>query len=304
MAQLPFQSGGFDYIECLFVSDDGPVPRRAAIDGCWIHSVASALEHLERRLAQGLRYVLVIAVNARPALELAEAESFCVRQVLLQARGRWGSAITLIADVGLSPYQDSGHSVINHDGLIDEDASYRAVVQLALSFAHSGADAVAPCLSLPQQTGAIRQGLDAANLACEVFPYSTKFSSSLYGPYRQAIGSRLGTVRKTYQFDFNDTTAAIDQMEEDRRQGAIATIVKPALPYLDVLAETVRRSSAPVAVYHVSGEFMMARLAAQAGLLNEADYYDEIHAAFRRCGARWIIGYAADHFLRQHPHSS
>jgi len=300
---LPFQVGGFDYIECLFVSDDGPVPRPAAIDGCLIHSVVSALEHLEQRLAQGFRYVLVIAVNTRPALELAEQEEFCVRQLLLQASKRWGLAITLIADIGLSPYQESGHSVINRDGQIDHEASYRAVVQLALAFAQSGADAVAPCLSLPRQTGAIRQALDAGNLACKVFPYSTKFSSSLYGPYRQAIGSRLGTVRKSYQFDFNDTTAAIDQMEEDQRQGAVATIVKPALPYLDVLAETVRRSNAPVAVYHVSGEFMMARLASQAGLLNEEDYYDEIHAAFRRCGARWIIGYAADHFLRQHPPS-
>ncbi len=303
MIHTPFQLGGLDYIECLFVSDDEPVPRPAAIDGCWIHSVASALEHLEQRLAQGLRYVLVIAVNAQPALELAEQEAFCVRQLLMQARKCWGDAITLIADVGLSPYQESGHSVINRDGQIDQEASYRAVVKLALSFARSGADAVAPCLSLPQQTGVIRQALDAASLACEVFPYSTKFSSSLYGPYRQAIGSKLGTVRKSYQFDFNDTAAAIDQMDEDQCQGAVATIVKPALPYLDILAETVRRSNAPVAVYHVSGEFMMARLAAQAGLLNEDDYYDEIHAAFRRCGARWIIGYAADHFLRQHRHS-
>lgn len=303
MSTSPFQTGGFDYIECLFVSDDSLAPRPATIDGSLIHSVASALDHLEQRLARGLRYVLVVAVNSKPALELAEAEGFCVRQLLLQARKRWGKAITLIADVGLSPYQESGHSVIRRDDQIDEEASYHAVERLALSFAQSGADAVAPCLSLSRQTSIIRQGLDAAGLRCEVFPYSTKFSSSLYGPYRQSIGSKLGTVRKSYQFDFNDTAAAIDQMEEDRRQGAVATIVKPALPYLDILAETVSRSRAPVAVYHVSGEFMMARLASQAGLLNEEDYFDEIHACFRRCGARWIIGYAADHFLRQFDHN-
>ena len=304
MANIAFLPGGIDYIECLFVSDDSPIPRPAAIDGCVIHSVDSALEHLDQRLAQGLRYALVVAVNARPALELAEAESFCVNQLLFQARKRWNNEITLIADVGLSPYQESGHSVINRDGQIDDKASYAAVLKMAINFAQSGADAVAPCLSLPQQTGVIRQGLDALNLNCEVFPYSTKFSSSLYAPYRHAIGSKLGTTRKNYQFDFNDTVAAIDQMDDDLRQGAVATIVKPALPYLDILAETVRRSTAPVAVYHVSGEFMMARLASQAGLLDEDDYYDEIHAAFRRCGARWVIGYAADHFLRQRRHSS
>ena len=299
MAPFPGQLGGLDYIECLFVSDDHSLPRPAAIEGCWIHSVASALEHLEHRLAQGLSHVLIVSVNAQPSLTLAQSDQFCVRQLLLQARRRWGAAITLIADVGLSPYQTSGHSVINTAGQIDVEASYHAVVQLASAFAIAGADAVAPCLSLPQQTRVIVEAFDAAQLNCGVFPYSTKFSSSLYGPYRQAIGSKLGTGRKSYQFDFCDTAEAINQMEEDGRQGAVATIVKPALPYLDVLAETVRRSSSPVAVYHVSGEFMMARLAARAGLLNEDDYYDEIHAAFRRCGARWIIGYAADHFLRQ-----
>lgn len=299
MASLSAQPSGFDYIECLFVSDFQPVPKPAAIDGCWIHSVASALDHLEHRIDQGLRYILLIAVNAWPTLDLAQQDAFCVHQVLMKARRRWGNAITLIADAGLSPYQQSGHSVINTDGQIDHEASYKAVVQLSLKFAQAGADAVAPCLSLPQQTSRIRESFDAASLDCEVFPYSTKFSSSLYGPYRQAIGSKLGSLRKSYQFDFNDSPAAIDQMEEDLRQGAVATIVKPALPYLDVLAETIKRSSKPVAVYHVSGEFMMARLAAKAGLLNEDDYYDEINAAFRRCGARWIIGYAADHFLRQ-----
>jgi porphobilinogen synthase len=79
----------------------------------------------------------------------------------------------------------------------------------------------------------------------------------------------------------------------------MGVIVKPALPYLDVLAETIKRSTKPVAVYHVSGEFMMARMAAKAGLINEDDYYDEIHSSFSRCGASWIIGYAADQFLRQ-----
>ena len=299
MDSFSSQPGYFDYIECLFISDDHCLPRPAAIEGCSIHSVASALVHLERRLAQGLRYALLVAVNAQPALALAQSDDFCVRQLLLQARKRWGQAITLIADVGLSPYQESGHSVINTAVQINVEASYQAVVQLAAAFAQAGADAVAPCLSLPQQTRVIREAFDAAHLSCGVFPYSTKFSSSLYGPYRRAIGSNLGTGRKSYQFDFCDTAEAINQAEEDLRQGAVATIVKPALPYLDVLAETVRRSSKPVAVYHVSGEFMMARLAVRAGLLNEDDYYDEIHAAFRRCGARWIIGYAADHFLRQ-----
>ena len=288
-----------NYIECIFIGDDRPAPRPSAIDGCLIHSVQSALEHLGRRLEQGLNHALIVAVNQKPSLDLFLSEDFCVRQLLSEARARWGSSIILFADVGLSPYQASGHSVISANGEIDHQASYEAISRMALAFARAGADAVAPCLSLPDQTKVLRQVLDREELKCDVLPYSTKFSSSLYGPYRQAIGSNLGNVRKSYQFDFSNAEQAIQQAEADIAQGAMGTIVKPALPYLDVLAETVKRATKPVAVYHVSGEFMMARLAAQAGLLNEDDYYDEIHASFRRCGVSWIIGYAADHFLRQ-----
>ena len=287
-----------EYIECLFVSD-AEAPRPSAIPGSAVHSVQSALIHISARLAQGLRAWLVVAVNEQSGLDQAQNASFCVSKLLREARHRWGSAITLIADVGLSPYQANGQSVIQAEGVIDEKASYAAAAALASAFAAAGADAVAPCLSLPQQTGQITQVLDRLGLNAGVIPYSTKFSSSLYGPYRQAIGSSLGLTRKAYQFDYHHPDQALAQLDSDIAQGAIATIVKPALPYLDVLAEACRRSSKPVAVYHVSGEYSMAMMAAQAGLLDLAEYMAEIHAAFRRCGARWVIGYAADAFLAE-----
>ncbi|MCT0224795.1 hypothetical protein [Synechococcus sp. CS-1328] len=296
MTSLLSSPGRLDYIECLFVSD-AALPRPSAIPGSAVHSVESALSHIAARLDRGLSHWLVVAVNEHPDLSLADSPHFCVKRLLREARRRWGKAVTLIADVGLSPYQSSGQSVIQAEGTIDVEASYAAAADLACHFAEAGADAVAPCLSLPQQTAAIRQALDLQGLSAGLIPYSTKFSSSLYGPYRQAIGSRLGLMRKAYQFDYDDAGLALDQLEHDIAQGAEATIVKPALPYLDVLAEACRRSSRPVAVYHVSGEYCMAVLAAQAGLLDLDDYLAEIHAAFRRCGARWVIGYAAEAFL-------
>lgn len=290
--------GQMEYIECLFVSDASE-PRPSAIPGSDVHSLESALSHISTRLDQGLRAWLVVAVNGQPGLEQAQHSAFCVTRLLREARRRWGSAITLIADVGLSPYQANGQSVIQFQGVIDEDASYAAAAALASAFAAAGADAVAPCLSLPQQTAQILQVLDGLELNAGVIPYSTKFSSSLYGPYRQAIGSSLGLTRKAYQFDYHNPDQALAQLDSDIAQGAIATIVKPALPYLDVLAEACRRSSRPVAVYHVSGEYSMAVMAAQAGQLDLPEYLAEIHAAFRRCGARWVIGYAADAFLAE-----
>ena len=298
MAPLRFAPvpGRLDYIECLFVSDAAEA-RPSAIPGSKVHSVETALNQMAHRLEQGLTHWLIVAVNEAPSLALAASPQFCVTRLLQQARRRWGEAITLIADVGLSPYQPSGHSVVLRDGHVAVESSYAAAAALACCFAAAGADAVAPCLSLPQQTAAIRQALDDQGLQAALMPYSTKFSSSLYGPYRQAIGSRLGLVRKAYQFDYKDAEKALDQMEFDIAQGAVATIVKPALPYLDVLAEACRRSTLPVAVYHVSGEYSMAVNAAQAGLLDLREYLAEIHAAFRRCGARWVIGYAAEAFL-------
>ena len=107
----------------------------------------------------------------------------------------------------------------------------------------------------------------------------------------------LGFARKSYQFDFSDAEMALRQMDEDFRQGAEMAIVKPALPYLDVLQDACRRAGRPVAVYHVSGEYAMAMRAAKAGFLDPDAYFSEIHAAFARCGARYAIGYAADYFL-------
>ncbi|MCP9803836.1 hypothetical protein KBY75_09690 [Cyanobium sp. T1G-Tous] len=300
MTPLQTAPGRLDYIECIFVSD-APEARPSAIPGSSVHSVESALIHMALRLEQGLSHWLVVAVNEAPSLALAGAPHFCVTRLLQGARRRWGDAVTLIADVGLSPYQASGQSVVLRDGNIAVEASYAAAIELACCFAAAGADAVAPCLSLPQQTGAIRQALDRHGFEAALMPYSTKFSSSLYGPYRQAIGSRLGLMRKSYQFDYDDAATALNQLECDIAQGAVATIVKPAMPYLDVLAEACRRSSQPVAVYHVSGEYSMAVVAAQAGLLDLVDYLAEIHAAFRRCGARWVIGYAAEAFLAAGP---
>lgn len=293
---------GLAYVECLFVSGEVEDSRPSAIAANPVRSVAATLAHLEARLAAGLRHALVVGVCERPSLELPLGSDFCVNALLRQARRRWGQELTLIADVGLSPYQPSGHSVVLRDpggGAIDEEASYAAAGQLAVAFLGAGADAVAPCLSLPHQTAAIRAHLEAAGLGHgEILPYTVKFSSSLYGPYRGAIGSGLGVLRKAYQFDHGDAEAALARLRDDLRQGAVGTIVKPALPYLDVLARTVAAVDAPVAVYHVSGEYMMAIQAAGAGLIDADDYFDEVHAAFQRCGARYVIGYGADHFLR------
>ena len=288
----------FDYIECLFISSSQAV-RDSPLEGNFIHSVESALSHVEDRLSQGLSRWLVVAVNDHPGLDQVDASGFCVARFLHKASSLWSrNQAMFIADVGLSPYLSSGQSVILENGIIDCEASYQAVIRLALRFAEAGAHYVAPCLSLPEQTIRLRDALRLHQLSCGLMPYSTKFSSSLYGPYRSTVGSSLGFSRKSYQFDFSDSRQALHQMSEDFLQGARMSIVKPALPYLDVLQDACRQFSRPIAAYHVSGEYAMAIHAAREGLLDPVDYFAEIHAAMARCGARYVIGYAADYFLQ------
>jgi porphobilinogen synthase len=237
-------------------------------------------------------------VNQQKGLSQVSHSQFHIARFIERACQRWTrDQITLIADVGLSPYLESGQSVVFADHSIDIEASYQGAVDLALRFAKAGADYVAPCLSLPEQTSRIVGAFAENGLECGLMPYSTKFSSSLYGPYRDTVQSSLGLKRKDYQFDFSDSEQALQQMDSDLEQGAAMTIVKPALPYLDVLQAACRRSSKPVAVYHVSGEYAMAIHASEGGLLYLPDYFEEIHAAFHRCGVRYVIGYAADFFL-------
>ena len=286
-----------EYIECLFIGS-GEKAKPSALKNNLIHSVESALAHVEMRLEQGLSRWLIVAVNDHPGLDQLDDPNFCVVRFLEQASAQWTpDQVMLIADVGLSPYLASGHSVVLKEGLVDLESSYQAAIRLALRFAEAGAHYVAPCLSLPDQTSRLVEALRRKNLACGLMPYSTKFSSSLYGPYRSTVGSSLGFARKSYQFDFSDVEMALRQMDEDFRQGAEIAIVKPALPYLDVLQDACRRAGRPVAVYHVSGEYAMAMSAAKAGFLDPDAYFSEIHAAFARCGARYAIGYAADYFL-------
>lgn len=288
-----------DYIECLFVdagvrgSAPGPMPGVPRLDP------DAAVEHLTRRRDAGIARFLVFGVPDTKGLSQACLPDAVVPRFLAGARDRLGETVQLIADVGLSPYTADGHSVVMNSGGIDVEASYRAAGALAISFASAGADAVAPCLSLPCQVSEVGAALAAAGLSTPIVAYSAKFSSAFYGPYRATVRSELGSGRKSYQTDFTDAGKAIAQLSDDIGQGAAMVIVKPSMLYLDVLAEVCRTAGVPVCAYHVSGEYLSLHLAAEHGGMNLDDLFDEYHAAIERCGTDFVIGYAGDHFLRR-----
>lgn len=288
-----------DYIECLFVdagvsgSVPGPMP------GVPRHDPHAAVDHLTRRREAGIGRFLVFGVPDVKGLTRAGAPDAVVPRFLAAARDRLGDTVDIIADVGLSPYTADGHSVVMDAGAIDVEASYRAAGDLAVAFAAAGADAVAPCLSLPRQVGELGAALAGAGVPTPIVAYSAKFSSAFYGPYRATVRSELGSGRKSYQTEFTDAGKAIAQLADDIDQGAAMVIVKPSMLYLDVLAQVCRTAGVPVCAYQVSGEYLSLHLAAEHGGMNIDDLFDEYHAAIERCGTDFVIGYAGDHFLRR-----
>ena len=288
-----------EYIECLFVDGDVPDTAPGSMPGVRRFGPLAAVEHVAERLERGISRFLVFGVPAVKGLESAGTPEAVVPRFLAAARERLGDRVTLIADIGLSPYTCDGHSVVMRGGEIDLVSSYRAAGELAVAFAAAGADAVAPCLSLPDQVGEVSKALAGAGLTAGIVAYSAKFSSAFYGPYRASVRSPLGAGRNDYQTDYTDPDAALAQVRADVSYGAAMVIVKPSMLYLDVLAEVCRSAGVPVCVFHVSGEYLSLMLAAEHGGMDAADLFDEYHAAVERCGADFVIGYAGDHFLRR-----
>ena len=204
----------------------------------------------------------------------------------------------LIGDVALDPYTTHGQ-----DGLID-DAGYvmneptvEALVKMSLAQADAGMDIVAPSDMMDGRIGTIRDALEAAgHIHTRILAYSAKYASSFYGPFRDAVGSSasLGTGNKhTYQMDFGNSDEALHEVELDIDEGADMVMVKPGLPYLDVLRRVKDTFGVPTFVYQVSGEYAMLKAASQNGWLDEKAVVLEALTAFKRAGADAILSYYA-----------
>lgn len=292
------QAGLMQYIECLFIKEElGGIESSPLMDVSYFgHD--QAMEYVAAQMDIGVRHFFLFGIPVIKTLESGANPQSDLTRLIRNLKSRYGETITLVSDVGLSPYQENGHSVVFSGQEIDLHQSYEAAGKLAVNFTRAGADYVAPCLSLPDQVRQIRQALNSENLDAKIMPYSAKFSSALYGPYRKAVNSALGKTRKSYQTDFRNVPDAFKQAADDVEHGASVVIVKPGSYYLDVLLQINEANNVPVAVFQVSGEYMMIKRAAEFDGMNEDDLFDEIHSAFSRCGATYVIGYAASHFQR------
>jgi len=204
--------------------------------------------------------------------------------------------IGVITDVALDPFTSHGHDGILRDGIIVNDETVVQIAQAAVLQAAAGADIIAPSDMMDGRIGAIRDALDAAGFQdVAIMSYATKFASAFYGPYREAIGTQglLKGDKKTYYIDPANTDEAMREIEQDLAEGADMVMVKPGLPYLDIIRRARDEFAVPTFAYQVSGEYAMIEAAARNGWLDGEKAMLESLAAFKRAGCDGVLTYFA-----------
>lgn len=204
--------------------------------------------------------------------------------------------IGLIGDVALDPYTDHGHDGVIRDGYVANDESVQVLVRQAKVQAEAGIDVIAPSDMMDGRIVAIRETLDGAGLIhTRIMSYAAKYASAFYGPFRDALGSS-GTLKgdkKTYQMDPANTDEALREVAMDIAEGADMIMVKPGMPYLDIIRRVHERFQVPTFAYQVSGEYAMIMAAARNGWLDEERAMMESLLAFKRAGCRGVLTYFA-----------
>ena len=277
----------------LFVEEGtgiaAPIP---SLDGQFRYSPDTLPRALEQVCEAGVPAVMLFGIPAQkdPEGTSAWAENGVVQQALREARARFPE-LYLITDVCLCEYTSHGHCGLLRGQEVDNDRTLEVLARTALSHVQAGADMVAPSDMMDGRVLAIRETLDRSGFSeTPILSYAVKYASAFYGPFRDAAGSAPGFGdRKGYQMDYHNSREAVREALLDVEQGADILMVKPALAYLDVLAEVARATGMPMAAYSVSGEYAMIKAAAKAGLIDEASAVCESAVSIFRAGADILI---------------
>jgi porphobilinogen synthase len=290
-----------DFILPLFISDK--IDKRRAIPsmpGVFQLTVAEVVDEAMRAQDDGLQAILLFGVPDEKDEQAtgAYAENGVIQKALRAIKKKCAELVT-ITDVCLCEYMSHGHcGVTRMDGEhfhVLNDESVELLAKTALSHAQAGADMVAPSDMMDGRIGAIREALDGGGFSdTGIMSYAAKFASVFYGPFRDAAESppQFGD-RRTYQMDTANADEALREVALDIDEGADIIMIKPALPYLDILWRARERFGKPTAVYHVSGEFAMVKAAAEKKVFDERVAVLEIMTSIKRAGADIIVTYWA-----------
>jgi porphobilinogen synthase len=286
-----------DLVLPLFVVEGRGVSEPvSSMPGVQRHSVDLLVEACKEVRDLGIPAVILFGIPAeKDARGSAADDAGGVVQRAVEALKAQVPELCVITDVCLCEYTDHGHCGVLDGTRVANDPSVARLAETALSHARAGADVVAPSDMMDGRVGAIRSALDDHGFEeVAILAYAAKYASAYYGPFREAAESTPAFGdRRAYQMDPANRREALREMRLDLEEGADALMVKPALPYLDVLAEARRSFDVPLAAYHVSGEYAMIHAAAERGWIDGPRAMEEALVAIKRAGADLILTYAA-----------
>ncbi|WP_406137491.1 porphobilinogen synthase [Streptomyces sp. NBC_01089] len=281
-----------------------PVPI-TAMPGVVQHTRDTLRKAAVDAVSAGVAGIMLFGVPVdakKDAIGTAGTDPEGILQVALRdVRAEVGDDLVIMSDLCLDETTDHGHcGVLDESGRVDNDATLERYAEMAQVQADAGAHVVAPSGMMDGQVGVIRDALDTIDKEdVSILAYTVKYSSAFYGPFREAVGSSLQGDRKTYQQDPANARESLRELELDLAEGADMVMVKPAGPYLDILAKVAESVSVPVAAYQISGEYAMIEAAAEKGWIDRDKAIMESLTGIKRAGANMILTYWATEVARQ-----
>ena len=268
----------------------------SSMPGIYQQSIEHIVEEAQAAYAEGVPAVILFGIpEEKDAVGSGAYAKDGIIQETVRALKKGAPGLAVITDVCMCEYTDHGHCGIIKDGDVDNDATLELLCKEALSHAQAGADMVAPSDMMDGRVAAIRDTLDKNGFShIPIMSYAVKYASGYYGPFREAAEStpRFGD-RRSYQMDPGNRLEALREAQMDIGEGADIIMVKPGLPYLDIVREMRNEFNLPVAVYNVSGEYSMIKAAAKMGWIDEERVTMETMLSFKRAGADLILTYHA-----------
>ena len=293
-----------DFIVPLFIDEGQNVQTEiSSMPNYYRRSLDLTIKEVKELYSMGLKSILLFVKSADELKDNKGTEALNPNGLMQRSIKEIKNAIPemlIMTDVALDPFSTFGHDGIVENGEIINDATVEVLAQMSVSHAQAGADFVAPSDMMDGRIGAIRKALEEAGYTkTGIMAYSAKYASCFYGPFRDALDSAPGFGdKKTYQMDYANRTEAVREALMDVEEGADIVMIKPGLPYLDIVREVKNAVNVPVSVYNISGEYAMIKAAAKMGWIDEDKAIMETLTSMKRAGADLIATYFAKDAVR------
>jgi len=293
-----------DFIVPLFIIEGENIRQEiTSMPNYFRHSLDNAVKEVKELWSMGIKSVLLFVKSKDELKDNKGTEALNPNGLMQRSIRAIKDAVpemVVMTDVALDPFSSYGHDGIVENGLIVNDPTVEVLALMSVSHAQAGADFVAPSDMMDGRIGAIRKALEENNfINTGIMAYSAKYASCFYGPFRDALDSAPGFGdKKTYQMDYSNRIEAVKEALMDVEEGADIVMVKPGLPYLDIVREVKNAVNVPVSVYNISGEYAMIKAAAKMGWIDEDKAIIETLTSFKRAGADLIATYFAKDAVR------